>query len=265
VDETAVSMIHDWIAAMPVTTDPDSDSTLKATDEEDDRAIASVMSTDASDHSAAIRQLTASTRGALRLSQLVQQNRLNPAVRQAVLTATAEHPQAEVRDLFERFLPVSLRQKRLGTSVNTADILAMSADAERGRQLFFREGAASCRGCHRVAGIGETLGPELTLIGKKYPPREMLVHLLEPSKLIDTKFVPWVLETKDGLVHTGLLVEKTAEHVLLKNAQNKEVRVASADVETLVSQQKSLMPELLLRDLTAQQAADLLAYLCSLK
>jgi putative heme-binding domain-containing protein len=141
----------------------------------------------------------------------------------------------------------------------------MSADAERGRQLFFREGAASCRGCHRVAGIGETLGPELTLIGKKYPPREMLVHLLEPSKLIDTKFVPWVLETKDGLVHTGLLVEKTAEHVLLKNAQNKEVRVASADVETLVSQQKSLMPELLLRDLTAQQAADLLAYLCSLK
>ena len=33
----------------------------------------------------------------------------------------------------------------------------------------------------------------------------------------------------------------------------------------LVAQQKSLMPELLLRDLTAEQAADLLEFLASLK
>ena len=37
------------------------------------------------------------------------------------------------------------------------------------------------------------------------------------------------------------------------------------EVEELIPQPKSLMPELLLRDLTAQQAADLLAFLASLK
>jgi hypothetical protein len=47
--------------------------------------------------------------------------------------------------------------------------------------------------------------------------------------------------------------------------QNKEIRIAIADVESMTSQQKSLMPELLLRDMTPQQAADLLAYLNSLK
>jgi len=37
------------------------------------------------------------------------------------------------------------------------------------------------------------------------------------------------------------------------------------EVELLVRQQKSLMPDLLLRDMTRQQVADLLAYLASLK
>ena len=37
------------------------------------------------------------------------------------------------------------------------------------------------------------------------------------------------------------------------------------DVEQLVPQQQSLMPEMLLRDMTAEQVADLLEYLSSLK
>ena len=43
------------------------------------------------------------------------------------------------------------------------------------------------------------------------------------------------------------------------------VFVLTATATALVAQQKSLMPELLLRELTAQQVADLLAYLESLK
>jgi len=116
-----------------------------------------------------------------------------------------------------------------------------------------------------VNGTGETLGPELTQIGKKYSPAEMLTHLLEPSRFIDAKYVPYVLETTDGLVHSGLLLEQTATEVVLKNVQSKEIRVAAAQVESLVSQQKSIMPELLLRDMTPQQAADLLAFLNSLR
>ena len=141
----------------------------------------------------------------------------------------------------------------------------MKSDSEQGRQLFFREGAASCRSCHRINAIGETLGPDLSQIGKKYAPAEMLTHLLEPSKFIEPKYIPCVVETRSGLVHVGLIVERNDREVILKNAQNKEITIPAAEVESLVSQQKSLMPELLLRDLTPQQAADLLAFLCSLK
>jgi hypothetical protein len=52
---------------------------------------------------------------------------------------------------------------------------------------------------------------------------------------------------------------------VLKLADAKEVRLAATKVQRLVPQLSSLMPDLLLRDLTAQQAADLVEYLASLK
>ncbi len=75
----------------------------------------------------------------------------------------------------------------------------------------------------------------------------------------------YLLETKDGRVFTGLVVEKTKDAVVLKDAQGKTIRVPSAEIEQLVPQSRSLMPELLLRDLTAQQVADLLEFLATLR
>jgi putative heme-binding domain-containing protein len=75
--------------------------------------------------------------------------------------------------------------------------------------------------------------------------------------------VPYLLTTKGGRNYTGLLVKKDAAEVVLRDAQNQEVRVPAADVEQLAPGRQSLMPDGLLRDLTAQQAADLLAFLAA--
>ena len=75
----------------------------------------------------------------------------------------------------------------------------------------------------------------------------------------------YLVQTVDGQVQSGLLVENTTEAVVLKDTQLKLIRIAADDVEVLVPQQKSLMPELLVRDLTPEQVADLLEYLGSLK
>ena len=64
---------------------------------------------------------------------------------------------------------------------------------------------------------------------------------------------------------TGLLVHKDDDEVVLKDAQDKVSRIPAKKIEQLVPQLQSLMPDLLLRDMTAQQVADLLAYLSSLK
>ncbi len=117
----------------------------------------------------------------------------------------------------------------------------------------------------RVRDVSENLGPDLSQIGKKYPPAELLTHLLEPSKLIDPKFIQYTLETTDGRVLSGLVIERTEQEEVLRNAQNPRLRFATSEIKQLVPQQKSMMPELLLRDMSPQQAADLLAYLASFK
>jgi hypothetical protein len=66
-------------------------------------------------------------------------------------------------------------------------------------------------------------------------------------------------------VYSGLLVKKTDAEVVLRDAEGKLITLPARDLEALVPQQKSLMPDLLLRDMTAQEVADLLAFLANLK
>jgi len=69
------------------------------------------------------------------------------------------------------------------------------------------------------------------------------------------------VETKDGLVHTGLLPERSESELVIRDAQGRDTRIPRGEVEQFVQQSQSLMPEQLLRDLSEAEAADLLAYL----
>jgi len=115
-----------------------------------------------------------------------------------------------------------------------------------------------------VHGRGGTLGPDLSQVGRKYERAALLETILDPSKAIAPEYVPHVLETDGGQVYVGLLLENGPQSALLVDAQNQTVRVPKSEIVALVPQTKSLMPELVLRDVSAQDAADLLAYLASL-
>src|SRR5262249_1604754 len=154
---------------------------------------------------AGLETLLSSTRGAFTLARYFESPEIADSVRAEVLAVAAKHPQPEIRDLFERFIPPSQRVHRLGETVDGHKLLAMPGNGEQGKSLFFRDGAATCKSCHRLAGQGIELGPDLSQIGKKYPPRELLAQILDPSKQMDPKYVPYVLETTSGNVVSGLL------------------------------------------------------------
>ena len=170
-----------------------------------------------------------------------------------------------MRDLFERFIPERERVKRLGDVVDRTAILALCGDRAHGRLVFDTNAAAQCKSCHKVGDVGENVGPDLTKIGAKYTKSALLDQILEPSKTIEPQYATYLLETKDGRVLSGLAVERTKDAVMLKDAQGKTIKVSSVEIERLVPQARSLMPELLLRDMTAQQVADLLDFLASLR
>jgi putative heme-binding domain-containing protein len=201
----------------------------------------------------------------LALSRALGRGAFPPAVRREILDATRDHPATEVRDLFERFLPESERARRLGDPIDPSVILDLKGDAVRGRALFAAESVVNCKSCHRLDGVGVELGPDLSKIGAKYPRDELLRQILEPSRSVDPKYAVYRVETKSGLVHSGLLAARDEGGIALRDAQGNTTRVAAPDVEAFAPQAASMMPDFLLRSLTAAQAADLLEYLATLK
>jgi putative heme-binding domain-containing protein len=170
-----------------------------------------------------------------------------------------------VRDLFERFLPEEKRVKKLGTSIDPASILTLQGDAAAGRRLFFQEGAAQCAQCHRLENQGRDFGPDLSLVGRKYDRSQMLEHLLKPSLFIDPAYINHSVETRDEASYTGFVTRRTPDEIVLKNVEAQEVRLPSARIKQITTSEISAMPEGLLQTLTAQQAADLLEYLTTLR
>ncbi len=122
-----------------------------------------------------------------------------------------------------------------------------------------------CATCHTAGGTGGSVGPDLSQIGKKYTKALILENIVEPSKTIDPQYVTYVVETAAGQILTGVLVRRDDREVVLRDATDKELHVPAKEVAGLVAAKKSIMPEQLLRDLTAEQAADLLEFLASLR
>src|SRR4029077_656716 len=128
-------------------------------------------------------------------------------LKQLVVARAVAHPDSNVRVLYEKFIPEAERTKKLGKAIRAEDILALSGDANRGRIIFNKTSAAQCKTCHAVQGFGDTLGPDLSNIGKKYERRALLETVLEPSKAIAPEYIPMLLETRQGQVYAGFVVE----------------------------------------------------------
>ena len=214
---------------------------------------------------AASKRLMESTGGALVLLRMIDSNELAATLKDAVIAAATTHPDANVRMLFEKFIPEDKRPKKLGTTIKPEEILALKGDPARGETIFNQSSAAQCKSCHIVHGVGGSVGPDLSMIGRKYERSALLETIMNPSKAISHEYRPYMLETSDGQVFVGFLVEKTDQQVTLQDIKGTRIRVPAGEVEALVEQEKSLMPELVLQEVSAQDAADLLAFMTTLK
>jgi putative heme-binding domain-containing protein len=268
VDEEGVRLLADWIGEMtprPPTDPAESEMVAKQRAE-----LAVAMDhlrsvTNAPEREAAVDRLLGSVSGALTLLYLMDDPAVNSSAQAIAVARATMHSDPTVRDLFARFVPDEKRDKTLGLQIKPGAILAMKGDAQSGRRLFFAPGGAQCHTCHRVQGEGRDFGPDLSHIGTKYDRAQILESVLEPSKSIDPAFAGYTVETREGAAFSGLLGKTNAATFALRTLNPGEVQIAITDIVRLEKNQVSLMPEQLLQSLTAQEAADLLEFLQSLR
>jgi putative membrane-bound dehydrogenase-like protein len=139
-------------------------------------------------------------------------------------------------------------------------------DVQRGRQLFENTKGIGCAKCHAVGGAGvANIGPDLLGIGAKYPRRELIRSVLEPSNRILIDFEMVVVETSSGLIHQGMIRNQTPTGIELVTPEGKIVSVSAAEIEVQETSNLSPMPNGLADGMTLQNFADIIAYLESLK
>ena len=135
---------------------------------------------------------------------------------------------------------------------------AGTGDPYSGKKLF----VANCAKCHTLFGQGGQIGPDLTAY-QRNDLSHLLLGIVNPSAEIREGFQTMLVVTTDGRTASGLLIDQDEQVVVLRESDGQAVTIARSQVDELVPQQKSLMPERLLNNLTDQQVRDLFSYLRS--
>ena len=131
-----------------------------------------------------------------------------------------------------------------------------SGNPIRGREVFNRV----CGQCHRIYGVGQDVGPEITRNGRGSF-EHLLSNVFDPSLVIGASYQARTIVTADGRILTGLLAEDNEQRVVLKTQGGKLEIVPREDVDEIVVSKLSMMPEGLEKQLTAEQMADLFAFI----
>jgi len=132
-------------------------------------------------------------------------------------------------------------------------------DWQRGRMLFYGD-RAGCYKCHRVAGEGGTIGPDLSnLVHRDYA--SVMKDITQPSAAINPDHLSYNVELKDGDQLSGVIVGQDDAMIRLGVVDGRTVEVPMQKVASVKPSAVSLMPENLLQALSAGDQKDLLTFL----
>ncbi|MEE2971706.1 MAG: c-type cytochrome [Planctomycetota bacterium] len=132
-------------------------------------------------------------------------------------------------------------------------------DFARGEAMFT---ALQCAACHRVGDLGIAYGPDLTGVGARFSPRDLLIATIDPARDLSDQYAGTLVRTAGDEMHLGLPIERTEEFLALApdpRAGVLRIEVPLRDIET--EEAASPMPAGLVDTASMDEVLDLLAYL----
>ncbi|MCC9655135.1 c-type cytochrome [Rhodopirellula halodulae] len=154
-----------------------------------------------------------------------------------------------------------VKEWKVDDLVNVVSDSARKPNFENGKAMF---AAAQCYKCHRMGLQGGILGPDLTSAGGKFSPRDMLVSIIEPSKVISDQYGSTQFLTEDGEVVTGRVINMRGGELSVMTNMLDPSSLTKVNREGVIQtreSQVSMMPNGLLDTLNEEEIADLVAYL----
>ena len=147
-----------------------------------------------------------------------------------------------------------------------ADLVQSLGEVETGRSYASGKAAfdaAKCSACHRAEGRGGTTGPDLSAVGSRFSPHDLLQAILVPSKVVADQYRPTQFVLARGEVVVGRVESEDDESVVVRAhpLAPRSRRLTKTQIVGRLPSDESLMPTGLVSTLTREEVLDLIAYL----
>lgn len=161
-----------------------------------------------------------------------------------------------IRERAAKFMSDEEYSNRAATVEAWLAKLPSHGDAARGKPVFER----LCAQCHRAAGLGHAVGPDLSALGHRSV-EDLLSNILDPNMAMNPAFVAYTAELHDGESESGVLVAESERSLSLAQAGGRVVEIPRSRIRDLKSAGRSLMPDGLESGLSPTDLRDLIAFL----
>jgi putative heme-binding domain-containing protein len=193
---------------------------------------------------------------------------LRAALLQRLARLLATSAPIDLRDRLKPYLPApppapplevtAEERARLDQLVadRVASFDADAVDLRKGGALF----TVHCAACHRVAGEGQLIGPQLDGIGSRGLAR-LAEDILDPNRNVDAHFRLTAITKKDGAVVAGFVAAESGQVVHLLDAAGQSHRILKGEIEKSEASAVSLMPAIYDEALKPEEFRDLAGWL----
>jgi hypothetical protein len=171
----------------------------------------------------------------------------------------AAHPDAALRDRARKILERGGQLANPDRQKVLAQLMPLTketGDAGVGKAVFKKQ----CAKCHMHGGEGTRIGPDLTGMAV-HPKAELLTHIIDPNRDVESNFRVYSVITTDGKLLDGLLASESRTAIELFDSEGKKHVVLREDIDELTASTKSLMPEGFEKQAKPEQIRDLLEFL----
>ncbi len=156
-----------------------------------------------------------------------------------------------------------------GRAWTTGEVVELTKDGLHGRN--FENGKAMyattmCATCHRFAGDGGSIGPDLTGSGARYTMRDFMENIVTPGKVISDQYESHEITMKDGSTVIGRVIVEENGKVFVATNPFAPQDTMTLDEKAIASRKAfgtSMMPPGLVNVLNQNELLDLIAYVMS--
>ncbi len=140
----------------------------------------------------------------------------------------------------------------------------LGGDAASGKKIFMERQDVSCVRCHKIAGTGGLVGPDLTGVSSRHERSYLLESIVNPNAQIAPGFESASVHLKAGHNYMGVVKSDTDAELVIDAGDGAIVHIDKKEIETR-TKALSPMPQDISKTLSKRDVRDLVEFLSTLK